>query len=340
MAMFGADEILVKQLLCLNQRICSYNCAKCQAICPQNAIEINKETGIVTMNSQCTNCGLCLSECPAQAIVWKHFMRYPLKIHDEKVEVFCTKIKCDGYASCLANLSEYELAYLAMKAEVHLCIDKSMCMKCNPNLIRHIDRQIKRVNSFLTKVKLNPIKIFWQQDQAEGEMNRRELFQFFFTKLKQSIGEVLPIADKLSDYRILLVEELQRNFAESMGDAAPFFQGAKGLQACTMCGACVRACRNKALQIVINQEENRSELLHDQTLCTGCNVCSIICPEKAIEISAEHSRLESIGKNKPTLVSERALKLCETCGATIIEGVHKVCPDCQRKQDKKLQDIY
>jgi MinD superfamily P-loop ATPase len=340
MAMLGADEILVKQLLCLNQRICSHNCAKCQEICPQNAIEINKETGIVTLNSHCTNCGLCLSECPAQAIVWKHFMRYPLKIRDEKAEVFCTKLKCDGYASCLVNLSEYELAYLAMKAELHLCVDKAVCMKCNPNIIGHIDRQIKRVNSFLAKVKLKPIEFSWQQDQAVGEMNRRELFQFFFTKLKQSIGEVLPIANQLSDYRILLVEELQRNFAESTGDAAPFFQGAKGLQACTMCGACVRACRNKALQIVIDGATNSYALRHDQTLCTGCNVCSIICPEKAIEISADHSSLESIGKNKPTLVIKKALILCEICGATIIEGVHKVCPDCRRKQDKKLQDIY
>jgi ferredoxin len=340
MPMLGAGEILVKQLLCLNQRVCNHNCAKCQEICPQNAIEINKETGIVTLNSHCTNCGLCLSECPAQAIAWKHFMRYPLKIHDEKAEIFCTKIKCDGYASCLANLNEYELAYLAMKAEVYLCIDKELCMECNPNIIGHIDRLIKRVNDFLAKLPRKSIQFSWQQSQAVGELNRRELFQFFFTKLKQSIGEALPIASQLADYRILLVEELQRNFADSTGDAATFFHGAKALEACSMCGACLRACRNQALQIVMDAEKNVYALKHDQTLCTGCKVCSIICPEKAIEISAEHSSLESIGKNKPTIVSERALRVCEICGAAMLEGVQKACPDCRRKQDKKLQDIY
>jgi MinD superfamily P-loop ATPase len=338
--MIGANEILVQQLLCLNQRICSHKCAKCQAICPQNAIEMNQKTGIVTLNGDCTNCGLCIIECPAQAIGWQNIMRYPLKINDGEIEIFCTEIKCDGYAPCLANLNEYELAYLAVKAEVVLCLDQTVCVECRPNIVKHLYKMVERVSCFLANLDIKPITFSGQQKKIAEQINRRELFSFVFTKIKQSISEVLPAVQNPSDYRSLLVTELQQRFTEVKGMAAPLFKGAKGFDNCTMCGTCVRACRNKALQIVMDQEKNRSELLHNQTLCTGCNVCSIVCPEKAIEISVENSSLESIARNKPTLVIAKPLTICETCGKAIIEEVQMVCQDCRRKQDKKLQDIY
>lgn len=339
-AMSGTNEILVQQLLCLNQRICSHNCAKCQVICPPNAIEINRKTGNVTLSSACTHCGLCIIECPAQAIGWQNLMRYPLKINEGKIEIFCTKIKCDGYAPCLANLNEYELAYLALKAEVILCLDQAACTECNPTIAPHIHKIVERVNQFLANLDVQPITFSIQEKKIAEQINRRELFSFVFTKLKQSISEVLPAVQKISDYRSLLVSELQQRFAEAKGTAAPLFRGAKGLANCTLCGTCVRACRNKALQIVMNQEKNLGELQHDQSVCTGCGICSILCPEKAIEVSTENSSLESIGKNKPLIVSERPLNSCKTCGTAIIESTQMVCQECRRKQNKKMQDIY
>ena len=338
--MSGANEILVEQLLCVNQRVCSQNCTKCQAVCPQNAIEINPQTGSVTLSSACTHCGLCIIECPAQAIYWHNLMRYPLKINEGKIEIFCTEIKCDGYASCLANLNEYELSYLALKAEVILCIDQAVCMQCNPTIAPHIHKVVDRVNQFLANLDVRPITFSVQQKKIAEQINRRELFSFVFTKLKQSISEVLPAVEKTSEYRSLLVNELQQRFAEAKGTVAPLFSGAKGLVNCTLCGTCVRACRNKALHIAIDQEQNHGELQHDQTVCTGCGICSILCMEKAIEISTESSSLESIGKNKPTLVSKRSLSICKTCGTVIIEDTQMFCQDCRRKQNKKIQDIY
>lgn len=338
--MSGANEILVEQLLCVNQRVCSHTCTKCQAVCPQNAVEINPITGNVTLSSACTHCGLCIIECPAQAIYWHNLMRYPLKINERKIKIFCTEIKCDGYASCLANLNEYELAYLALKAEVILCLDQAVCMQCNPMITSYIHKIVERVNQFLSNLDVRPITFSVQQKKIAEQINRRELFSFVFTKLKQSISEVLPTVEKTSEYRSLLITELQQRFTEAKGTAAPLFRGAKGLVNCTLCGICVRACRNKALHIVIDQDKNRGELQHDQTVCTGCGICSILCPEKAIEISTESSSLESIGKNKPALVRERSLSNCKMCGTAIVEGTQMVCQDCRRKQNKKMQDIY
>lgn len=338
--MIGADEILIEQSLCINKRVRSSHCEKCKERCPQKAIEISKEAGIIQLNTECINCGLCLVECPAQVFAWKNSMRYPLKIHEEKIELFCTEIKCNGYAPCLANLNEYELTYLATKAEVFLCLDQKACIECRPNIAEHIYKMVERVNQFLANLCVKPIVFSLQQKNSVEQINRRELFSFFFTKLKQSIGEALPANQKPSDYRSLLVAELQQRFADAKGTAAPLFRGAKGLESCTMCGTCVRACCNKALQIVVDQERNRCELQHDQTLCTGCGVCSIICSEKAIEVSVENSSLASIGKNKPTLVSERSLNICKTCGTAIIEGAQMVCSDCRREQNKRMQDIY
>lgn len=338
--MMGADEILIEQSLCINQRIRDSHCDICKEICPQKAIEINTENGSVQINAACTSCGLCLANCPAEVFTWENNVRYPVKIREGKLELFCTKTKCDGYAACLAQVNVYELAYLAFHAEVILCIDQAVCRQCNPKVFEHIYGMVERVNQFLVKLNLQPIVFSVQEKKIAEQINRRELFSFVFTKLKQSVAEVLPVEHKSVEYRRMLIAAIAQRFPEIRGVAAPLFWGAKSLGACNLCGTCVRACRQKALQIVRNEEKNYLILQQEQRLCIGCGACASLCPQKTLEISTENSSLESIAKNKPAILLERPMRYCESCGAAIIEAAQVLCENCRRKQNKKIQDIY
>ncbi len=48
------------------------NCGTCVSICPADAISMNRETWVVTFNmDKCIACGLCISSCPPRAIKLK-----------------------------------------------------------------------------------------------------------------------------------------------------------------------------------------------------------------------------------------------------------------------------
>lgn len=334
----GVDEMLVRQSSCVNQRMRDMHCTKCQDVCPHEAIEINP-SGKILMQQTCTACGLCFSKCPAQVFSWKEQQRYPLKMKKGTLEIFCNQIKCDGYIACLAKLDPYELAYLAIQAEVILCFDQAECGQCNANAVVYVQRMVKQVNAFLSAVGIKQIVFLGERKKAAEKLNRRDLLNFFFTKAKQSIGEVLPATAQVLSFRELLIDELKCKLPQVKGGAAPLFKGAKVTENCNMCGVCVRACRNQAMRIVEDEKNQWMMLQHKQSACSGCGVCQNVCPQKSLEISDKNSTLENVFCKEYVSILQKHLTICEKCGA-IIKGIYTICRKCEQKRIKKLQSIY
>lgn len=340
--MISADTIEIESSLCLNGRIRNRNCTVCIETCPQKALIPKDTTGDeISVDSNCTNCGMCAVKCPAGAIRQVHSVRHLLRSKDGTVDLYCTEMKCDGYVACLAGVDGYELAYLALLARINLCIDEVLCNQCNPSAYAQLKAQIERVNCFLEKISVAPIHLSMRRKEQLEELGRRELFGFFFTRIKQSIAKVLPLTESNADYRALLVQTLQKEIPGALGNAAPLFWGVQVLSECTMCGACMRACRNGALSIILDEKNSKGHLRHDQSSCSGCGACVALCPNRALERSVNYSKLQCICAMLPDIVVARELMNCQTCGrlVTPVTGI-AFCLECQRKQRKRLQAIY
>lgn len=336
--MLGADKIRIEPSHCRNQRIRGANCAECESVCPQSAIRLDGG-GRPALTGTCVNCGLCAAVCPARAIGWTQAPRFPLTIADGEAAVYCTKVKCDGYADCLGGLSAWELAYLALHARVKLVMDAKRCAACNVGVSRQVERQTANANQFLSRLKAPPIQITAQSTVDAEKMNRRDLFGFFLTKMKQTIAVALPMSDGDADYRALLVGALRQRIRDCSGSAAPLFYGIDVSRSCKLCGACVKACKHEALKIAPAEESAALTLYHDQRRCVGCGVCEEICRAKAIAINPARSRLRALCDGPVQALSKPSVP-CATCGAQIIADAAQVCAACARKRAKKIQSIY
>jgi pyruvate formate lyase activating enzyme len=57
---------------------------------------------------------------------------------------------------------------------------------------------------------------------------------------------------------------------------------------CTLCGACLQACRNRAVRLA------GGELVLDRAVCRGCGRCVTACPNEARSISGKRMSVEEV----------------------------------------------
>lgn len=58
-------------MVSIDQEKCSY-CGKCLRVCSDEAITLNRETKEIAITDRCTNCRLCIEQCPFDAIRVSH----------------------------------------------------------------------------------------------------------------------------------------------------------------------------------------------------------------------------------------------------------------------------
>lgn len=329
--------LYVKKEMCLNYRIKDAQCRVCMDACPKRALRVGE--GDAAFGQACDQCGICARRCPAGAIGWEDAPRYPLESKDGKAEVYCRKLKCDGYVGCLAHLNEYELVYLALQAEIILCYDEKACRACRGGTADEIQTLVRRANIFLRKIGGYSVAVAHKDKQAAEQLSRRELFGFLFAKAKRSLADVLPAARQDTDYRRLLLGALSQRQATETENAAPLFFGLEA-SGCTLCGVCIKICKNKALTIEMEEGSGAAYLKHSQSLCTGCGACEKICPVHALRLSDTHSRLSAVRALLPMAIAAAKAAKCTRCGAFLPGMEGTLCGSCRLRENKKMQAIY
>jgi len=70
MAALGATVRVLEQGIALDESEC-VDCGACVSICPQEVFYINGDWAVRTREGRCVLCGRCLEVCPHNALSWK-----------------------------------------------------------------------------------------------------------------------------------------------------------------------------------------------------------------------------------------------------------------------------
>ncbi len=238
---------------CLNTVQRKYPCSDCADACPKNIAVDAKEISW----RGCTNCNLCVTACPTQAI---HESSASLDsalaaagTAGDVVVVACDKHKgqANVRAYCLCSLPWELIAALALKKPVVLKV--KACRECeNADLQGGVHDLLGSLKRFFGPDEFKR-RIFSRVPEgavAGSGASKRSAFEGAMSTVKRGAEELLADEDeqrRVSHYRALLLEALQE---------------------------IPEAERPKVTWLTLTEDGN----------CRGCEICSKMCPHGAIEL--------------------------------------------------------
>lgn len=142
----------------------------------------------------------------------------------------------------------------------------------------------------------------------------RYIREGFYTVYSIVVGHIVTFVN-------LLRPKVTMQYPEVRWELPPGYRGipslpvdTEGSDSCVGCGACARACPNKALTVAAHMGEDKKRVIDSFTLdagrCSFCRLCTEACPTGAITMS-HHYELASY--TREALLFDRA-KLNELGG--------------------------
>lgn len=326
----------IDQNTCVNFRFSRMKCQACRKACPELA-EPADQLGL-----HCTDCGLCISACPVDAIRSESYSAIIFeRLFNEKnaVLLVCRKRHTDSEWPCLGFLSERLLLALAYSSQAEartIIVDSAGCAACNPGVAEHIGHIINKTNTMLHSMGKKAITILNSTDKIKIQpkaISRRQFFSQLFGAAVTTISETV-IASPESNSRLPCLVWFDQYAKPGMQDALSagqqIFKSMTINESCDGCGVCAGVCCRKAL--TIRQDGRRLDIMHDPLACVDCGVCTEHCPQKAITLSLA----DELEKKAAGTVE---LPDCPECGNYFqpVAG-HSLCMDCLLKT--KLQTIW
>lgn len=249
------------------------SCNRCQAICPQQAINVRDIDA-----NKCDNCGLCTAVCPTGAIHSDADYDGCLTAVQSLAPqvLMCQKVTPTAMP-CLGALNRRLLWALAEKQE--LSIDTSRCRTCKPAVADWLAQEIAACNEVLQVARKKPIKLVHVKESAPAPppVARRSFFRSLFQAATEGAAEIAQ-AQTQRQYVFDPIIWLSRQDTPP----SPIFPGLELEASCNTCGLCALLCPEKALSI---QQDAKGKTLHfNPVKCTGCNLCVNNCPTTALKL--------------------------------------------------------
>lgn len=307
MALGTADPLIsADRSRCVRMRFNKNACSICTASCRSGAISI--DGGIAVDAGKCTECMLCVSECPSGCFIARDedFFVFLSKLRKTQNSVPRSVLGCkqarDTEAhektGCLGFMSEEHLIALAEYLNKPLYLNLTACGACRNSFI--VERLKERIQSARTKTLLDIGKTIILAEKKEDlvfedvSLDRRGFFQALktmgFTQVAGLIEKneaeisVSYTAKKLPLKRNIL-NAVVRKFADSNAIAPLLRNYAFTVRttSCNNCFACVGMCPTGALKI--KKDAEGRGLLFNSSQCIGCGLCRDFCPMEAITVS-------------------------------------------------------
>jgi ferredoxin len=325
-----SQEIIINPDRCLKFLSKYDTCGRCENICPNCAININKKTNKITVNHNlCTYCGLCVSFCPLTVFEFKYIGYIDLfELTEEyynkykKIIFICEKfihqknlIKTTNGINipCIGILDYSLLIHMFLLKPENITI-YSDCSNCKNKAAFDFSFILnKEINSFLSLFNFNNIQINcknkFDDDTVkniiankcsitnEQTLTRREVFNYyknhFVTTTKKSFH---IIKEESTD--VITKNNHKKKFIPL--HRLLFLKDLKNI---------INAV-NKPLKI-----DNFSFLKTiniDFTKCNMCSICYIFCPTGALIENSEKDENGILRKKGINIIQEKCIN-CDFC---------------------------
>lgn len=301
-----AFSISIDWSRCLRMRFNKSNCTKCMEHCKSEAIIMAE--GIDIRRDVCSECLLCVSECPSGCFGIKNMDFYSLIARLKKagsstpVPVLGCKerpdLKAHVRAFCLGFLSEEHIIALFAYLSEGLQINVAGCGNCRNGFI--VDDLKKRIKAIYEKTTINVadkitlVEKLCDLKYQDISYDRREFFKVLKIRTFLQAAELLEnnspdyITNGYSSKKLPLRRELLNKVFKSFSGEkrnsilASYYYSAYFNENCNNCFACVGMCPTGALKITA--KGSGPELSFNSALCSGCGLCEGFCMNNAILI--------------------------------------------------------
>ncbi len=313
-----------RKFVSYDSNICQYHerreeiCAKCEEVCPSQAIVKDDATKHLTFSQvDCHGCGGCISVCPSGAVDYAptdrdslyevstqykntHPLIIPAKMDmkdlniDLKEDVLPFTIEGEKF------LHEATLLTLAQISGSQIIFYSDFISKGTGDAVRILndiyqkkygkDCVIIAMNEEELKAALEEVSFVENSyyNFGQADFNKREIFS---VRLEHLVGEddlgVVQTGEHIHYGKVMVNEDK-----------------------CTLCLSCVGACNVGALQA----EESDHTLRLNPSICTSCGYCEASCPEAdCITIERDIIELKPTWFNENVLAQD-SLFACVECG--------------------------
>ena len=337
--------------LCLNDIQKKTPCDECSAVCPSQ-LSLH---GPTPDWRGCTDCGLCVTACPTQAVNASSTQCARVESAVSAARG-CVVIACERYeddadatVACLASLPWDEVAAYALAVPVVL--KTSPCKTCERACaVAQIKETLSRLKEFFGRDEFAerimprvPASVAPQRAAARtaGAQRRRALSTAADAVKKGAAHLADPSqAPRVSRSRAMLLDAAQALPAEKRIELCWKTLVEDG--ACKGCGVCVNMCPHGALSLTdadpgdqmpaAGSEPGEGSfvpryLAHDASRCTQCGLCYMSCPQQNLGGWDDMRSFDVPAvKYNPIDVS-----VCEKCGRLFkAEPGRAKCPACSR----------
>lgn len=324
---------------CINRNQKRKQCQICVDVCPQHVYTEGQAER--PRWSQCKNCGLCVSSCPARCIApsgQNLEAQFALTKQGGPLRIVCHEAgERKGYAvPCLAAMPWEMLAYLALIRPLVFVV--GACADCpHKSRVELVQRELGFLLQFLgeeTYGKQVRLEFESGDETEEKTWSRRDLLQAAARKTAQEAGKLF--AEEPDRYGGLFYREMLADLVRSRRS----FEAEKAVRYCVElpqltehcygCGNCAKLCPNQAFAMGPEKEGKRPVYITPWR-CTGCGVCTAVCRNQGNAGMAK-MRVPHLDR---LLLTEVASDSCRICGRPMRPGAAQPCVICRQKKKKR-----
>jgi len=308
MALSTADPLIsADRSRCVRMRFNKNTCAICTANCRTGAISIDDRIAVDA--GKCTECMLCVSECPSGCFTTRDENFPSLLTRLKKIQsslsyavLGCKQARdTDAHVKtcCLGFLSEEHMIALTGYLDKPLFFNMTACFGCkNAFVAQSVKERLQKVGAKTSFDMGKKILLVENKDDLAFEdipVDRRGFFQAIKTMSFMQVAGLIDNNDvdipvsysaKRLPVKRNALNTVVRNLADNAAVADILHNYAFTVKAgpsCTNCFACIGMCPTGALKI--NKDAEGSGLLFNSSLCTGCGLCGEFCPVAAAKVS-------------------------------------------------------
>nr|WP_255544875.1 4Fe-4S binding protein [Citrobacter sp. Res13-Sevr-PEB04-36] len=224
---------------CLRKQFPRHTCQVCVAACPVNAIALSA-TGPELNDDECVRCGHCLFVCPVDAL-------QNLQPVNRHYKAFTLVAPFSLLAPSMAELLMWHYQHHIRAVELDMDRYPSWA-----RAVAALNIRLRELNA--------PVWLILPPQLKAANVVRRRLLQTREADVKSA---AVASGWRERHQAFSAVSEYQLSFVPSQ---------------CILCGACARACPEKAIRFTDEAFE------YSSSLCSGCDTCAVVCPVQVIHI--------------------------------------------------------